>query len=105
MNTRKKALFCLTMLAGAIIGTSVVGKGSSAYADWDDWGHRGGYFRGPYQQGGFWGGGYRPVNYGWGQRAGWGGGYRPYGGWNRGGWGNRPWGGWAGGARGRRGWW
>jgi|GEM_PF-5315335 len=38
MNTRKKALFCLTMLAGAIIGTSVVGKGSSAYADWDDWG-------------------------------------------------------------------
>jgi len=26
------------MLAGAIIGTSVVGKGSSAYADWDDWG-------------------------------------------------------------------
>ena len=115
MNIRRKALFGLALMTGAIIGSSVLG-GSSAWAD--NWGHRGN-FRGSYQNHGGYFGGYRPVRYGYGnpwRNQGGFGGYRGYGGgnwnpggWNRGGWGNNrsSWGnrGWGGAPRWRRGFW
>jgi len=114
MNNRKKALLCLSVLTSTILGSAFLG-GASAWADRDDWGHRGYFSRPYYHQASYWGG-YRPhYGYanpwggrGWGgrgwDRGGWGG-YRGCG-WNRGGWGGRGWdrGGW-GGYRGRRGWW